>query len=822
VNTQPTITLPKPSPRAWRWLALIAAAHILLGVGFATVVPPLEKLDEFIHWDYIRYLRREGHLPDQRDPYIQNFPAEFHQPPLYYVPGALLTAPIPFSDPPMTWDPINHFGFAFILSSIPDNANGTLHDPARLAFPRQGDWLSLHVLRIYSVLISAAALVPAFWLAWAVFQDDATALGAVGWLAFRPSVLSLNSTVSNDSLMLLTGTVVLALCAWIIARGPTWRRAIWLGVALGLAALTKFTWPATALAVPIAFLLALGLREGWKQRLAQLAATGGIAALLVGWWFVRNLILYGDLTGISLGAQASRPDRPTFLPIRSSPPTWAEAGQGYWTTFRRYWAHFGVVGMPPWVNAALVVLTVLLIVGLGVWIIRMYASRRGEIYLAPTTSAAPTANRRAALFMLIVSLLYAFQSAAMFLVNQHGAQVRYIYAAFAALAVVMQIGLIGLIDLLGLIRGKHTGNSILAVKKPHPREAFQASLRPLSTGGEGTDQPRRPAVGAWSGVRSIAVIIPAIILIPLSLYGLFGVLRPAYDLPHRVSDPALLADEYTQPADVRFGETIRLFGFDISPRTATPGETIFVTLCWESGGPLDEALPYAVHVVDQADGKIGQRNTHPGLGMYATLYWQPVEYFCDRVRVPLSADAPPLETYRVTLSYFHEDDLSRVPATLPNGDEQNLVVLGEIALLPKSWPEPGEPSCLLGGSLALSGLELVEGEAGQSVAVRLQWHALADLSRDYTAFVHVLDSEGQAAAQADVMPRGGRFPTGYWPRGAVVDDQIDLSLADLPPGRYRVEFGVYDSQTVERLPIATPSGEALPDNVIQLGEIEVH
>jgi hypothetical protein len=205
--------------------------------------------------------------------------------------------------------------------------------------------------------------------------------------------------------------------------------------------------------------------------------------------------------------------------------------------------------------------------------------------------------------------------------------------------------------------------------------------------------------------------------------------------------------------------------------------------------------------------------------MYATLYWQPGEYFCDRLRVPLSPDAPPLETYRVTLSYFHEDDLSRVPATLPNGQQQNLLVLGEIALLPESWPEPGEPSYLLGDSLALSGLELVEGES--TLAVRLQWHALADLPRDYTAFVHVLDGEGQLAAQADVMPRGGLFPTSYWPRGAVVDDQIELSLADLPPGAYHVRLGVYDSQTVERLPVVTPSGAALPDNVIELGEIEV-
>jgi hypothetical protein len=809
VNTHSAIL--KPSRRAWRWLALIAAVHVLLGVGFAAVVPPLEKLDEFLHWDYVRYLRREGHLPDQRDPYIQNFPAEFHQPPLYYVLGALLTAPVPLSDPPMTWEPINHFGFAFILSSIPDNANGTLHDPAHLVFPGRGDWLSLHLLRVYSVLISAAALVPAFWLAWAVFQDDALALGAVGWLAFRPSVLSLDSTVSNDSLLLLAGTAVLAICAWIIARGPTWRRTIGLGVALGLAALTKFTWPATALAVPLAYLLAPGLRQGWKRRVAQVAAAGGIAALLVGWWFARNLILYGDLTGISLGAQANRPDRPTFLPIRSAPPAWAEAGQGYWTTFRRYWAHFGVVGMPPWVNAALVVLTILLIVGLGVWIARMVAARRGEIHLAPTPDP-DTTNTRAALFVLIVALLYAVQSVALFLVDEHGAQVRYIYAGFGALAVVTQMGLLGLLDAIRrgeivLARPLRVGDSLL------PQGEGWADRR------SGRDEGQNEPPLALTPANPIPALVPAALLIPLSLYGLFGVLRPAYDLPRRYPDPAPLAAQYSQPADVRFGETIRLFGFDITPRAATPGQTILVTLCWESGGPLDEALPYAVHVVDRADGKIGGRNTHPGLGMYATLYWQPGEYFCDHLRVPLSPDAPPLETYRVTLSYFHEDDLSRVPATLPGGEEQNLVVLGEIALLPESWPEPGEPSYLLGDSLALSGLELVEGES--TLAVRLQWHALANIPRDYTAFVHVLDDEGQAAAQADLMPRGGLFPTRYWPRGAVVDDRIELSLADLPPGEYRVVFGVYDSKTVERLPVATPSGEALPDNVIELGEIEV-
>lgn len=755
-----------PSPSTWRWLALIVVLHVVLGVLFATLVPPLEKLDEFIHWDYVRYLRREGHLPDQRDPYIQNLPGEFHQPPLYYVPAALLTAGIPFSDPPMTWDPINHFGYAFILSSIPDNANVTLQDPENLRFPWQGDWLSLHVLRFYSVAISALTLIPMFWLAWMVFEDERLALGTVGWLAFRPSVLSLNSTVSNDPLLLLMGTAVLALCALIVVRGPTWRRSIWLGVLLGLTALTKFTWPATAAAVPLAFVLAPGFREDWKQRALQLAAAGGIGGVLVGWWFVRNLILYGDLTGISLGAQAARPDRPEFLPLRATPPTWEEYGRVGWETFRRYWAHYGAVGMPDWVNITLAVLSILLVIGL--------------LYVLVTRQLPRiTAHPRAGLFSLIVTALYALQIVGLFQINEHGGQVRYVYAAFAAMVIVMQIGLMGLIDLLSRAL-------------PH--------LRSFST--------------------HAAAILPTVLMLPLAVYGLFGVLVPAYDLPRRVSDPAQLAGEFDHPANVQWMDgAIRLIGFKIEPQTVRPGEPLFVTLCWQSGGPLDEALPYAVHVIDATNGKIGERNTHPGLGMYATLYWQPGEAFCDRVRVPISPDAPPLLTYRVALSYFHEQTLEKVPARLENGDIQEVVALGEVAVLPSRWSDGGAPLYRFGESIGITGW--AQEQSPGALTITTTWLAYSDIDRDYTVFVHVVDSNGQVVTQSDAPPRAGAFPTRYWTQGAVIPDTLSVDLSALPPGHYTVTFGLYDPETLVRLPVTGLEGEPVANDAVPIGTIEV-
>ena len=62
-------------------------------------------------------------------------------------------------------------------------------------------------------------------------------------------------------------------------------------------------------------------------------------------------------------------------------------------------------------------------------------------------------------------------------------------------------------------------------------------------------------------------------------------------------------------------------------------------------------------------------------------------------------------------------------------------------------------------------------------------------------------------AQRDSPPRGGLAPTTLWlPGDAILDDYaIDLP-ASLPAGDYRVEVGLYDPATGERLPADVPSG----------------
>jgi hypothetical protein len=125
-----------------------------------------------------------------------------------------------------------------------------------------------------------------------------TAILAAGLVALTPSVLSIASYGYNDGLALATGTSLLAVSLRVARTGPSRARLV-ATLALGPAAvLTRSSLlPLIALAVVV-----------WGVRAAMDRDRRGVgAALLValepalagGWFYLRNLDLYGDLTGAS-------------------------------------------------------------------------------------------------------------------------------------------------------------------------------------------------------------------------------------------------------------------------------------------------------------------------------------------------------------------------------------------------------------------------------------------------------------------------------------------------------------------------------------------
>lgn len=97
------------------------------------------------------------------------------------------------------------------------------------------------------------------------------------------------------------------------------------------------------------------------------------------------------------------------------------------------------------------------------------------------------------------------------------------------------------------------------------------------------------------------------------------------------------------------------------------------------------------------------------------------------------------------------------------------------------------------GDVTLLGADLEQPppRPGQSLQVTLYWRAEAAPATDYTVFVHLLDGDETVLVNADHAPPR---PTTAWLAGEVVADTFSLQLpADLAPGRYPVEVGLYNA-----------------------------
>jgi hypothetical protein len=95
------------------------------------------------------------------------------------------------------------------------------------------------------------------------------------------------------------------------------------------------------------------------------------------------------------------------------------------------------------------------------------------------------------------------------------------------------------------------------------------------------------------------------------------------------------------------------------------------------------------------------------------------------------------------------------------------------------------------------------------LTVTPHWLASRTVVHGYTAFVHLLDAAGRLVAQNDSPPMAGRFPVTAWQPGDTIPDAHTIILPEgLPPGRYRMAFGLYDSQSQANLPALSGKPEA--------------
>jgi 4-amino-4-deoxy-L-arabinose transferase-like glycosyltransferase len=125
----------------------------------------------------------------------------------------------------------------------------------------------------------------------------------------------------------------------------------------------------------------------------------------------------------------------------------------------------------------------------------------------------------------------------------------------------------------------------------------------------------------------------------------------------------------------------------------------------------------------------------------------------------------------------------------------------------------------LGDTVALSGVDVGQVSGGQ-LAVTVYWRCLKPMDAAYTSFVHLVGPSG-LAAQHDMQPGNGSYPTDRWEPGETIIDRFQLDVSTVAPGAYELRAGMYLLATLKRLPALDANGMSQPDDAIALAGVRL-
>ena len=128
-----------------------------------------------------------------------------------------------------------------------------------------------------------------------------------------------------------------------------------------------------------------------------------------------------------------------------------------------------------------------------------------------------------------------------------------------------------------------------------------------------------------------------------------------------------------------------------------------------------------------------------------------------------------------------------------------------------------QPEADFGGQLQLRTATHSAGalKAGDFLAVRLDWQALAQPAANHSAFIQLLDADGRVVAQRDLPLQSDGAPSSAWQPGQQASTRAAMAVpAGSAPGPHRLIAGLYDPQSGARLPAAG-------GDFVELGAVEI-
>jgi hypothetical protein len=269
-----------------------------------------------------------------------------------------------------------------------------------------------------------------------------------------------------------------------------------------------------------------------------------------------------------------------------------------------------------------------------------------------------------------------------------------------------------------------------------------------------------------------------------------------------------------------FDGQVELLGYDLSTTKVRSGEAVRVNLFWRALHSMKS--DYRLHLqLRDSEGHVWAEGEFPLANEeYPTSHWNEGEVIRGQYDLVVDAAAP---TGVQTLDFRLQASNRQLPAS----DFQHLVRLSVMAP-ERLFTVPAEIQYPLGANLAdkvaFLGYDLDKPTVrpGGTLHLVLYWQALAEMETSYAVFVHLLDAQSHTWGQRDNLPVRGTHSTTSWLPGEVVRDEYEIVVdATAPAGEYQIEVGMYDLETMLRLPAFDEHGNPLPGDRILLSEVRV-
>ena len=318
---------------------------------------------------------------------------------------------------------------------------------------------------------------------------------------------------------------------------------------LGLLPLAAFT-----------FVLYAKRQKDWITPLQGALLVGGVVLIVAGWWYTRNILLYGDPFGTTnlLSVTGQR-----VAPL-TLPGLFGEL-RGLQMSFWGIFGWFSIL-LPSWIYSLLELLTVLAITGAIIaWLQSMRTSPNSDAHREQHGSAVSISW----VWALISLLLLAY-----WISIAQGSQGRLLFPAISALAVVAVVGL-----------------------------RFWADLLPrLVRVGLGVFVP----LGLWScSLYALVVLLP-------DSYGLDAMADVVDEAP---ADAMMIGKVY--------GGGVELVAARLPDPSYFAGGSVPVTLYFRAHQKQDQDHELFIHLLGANDKQIGNVTTQPGWGSRPLSLWQP-------------------------------------------------------------------------------------------------------------------------------------------------------------------------------------------------------